>query len=200
MSRIIGCESLFLAPVTKDDATGTTFGAPKSVPSLISIDISDQTDNVTFYSDDRVEQVIPSFTGKEVTIELGYLTNELEGMISGNDFTDGVLTQTTVSNAGEFALMFRAPKSRGGAFSYVCLYKGVLSKEESKYKGKEDKMESSNVTLKGVFMPLVSNGKVSIKADSDDASPSPLIKTWFDKVPVVEDKGSTQASSQEKSK
>lgn len=200
MSRIIGCESLFLAPVTKDDATGTTFGAPKSVPSLISIDISDQTDNVTFYSDDRVEQVIPSFTGKEVTIELGYLTNELEGMISGNDFTDGVLTQTTVSNAGEFALMFRAPKSRGGAFSYVCLYKGVLSKEESKYKGKEDKMESSNVTLKGVFMPLVSNGKVSIKADSDDASPSPLIKTWFDKVPVVEDKSVTQASSQEKSK
>lgn len=184
MSRIIGCESLYIAKVTKDDAAGTTFGNPIPVPSLISIDISDQTENVVFYSDDAVEQVIPAFSGKEVSLELGYLTNELEAAISGNEFADGVLTQTTEAIASEYALMFRAPKSRGG-YSYVCLYKGVLSREESNYKGKEDSVESSNVTLSGVFMPLVSNGKVAIKADSDEDSPSELIDTWFTKVPVV---------------
>ena len=53
------------------------------------------------------------------------------------------------------------------------------------YKTKEDSVESSNVTLKGVFMPLTSNNKVYIKADSDAEQPSQLISTWFTKVPVV---------------
>ena len=106
-------------------------------------------------------------------------------MITGNEYADGVLTQSTNATAKEYALMFRAPKSKGG-FSYVCLYKGVLAKEESNYKTKEDSIESSNVTLKGVFMPLLSNGRVSIKADSDEESPSQLISKWFEKVPVKE--------------
>ena len=183
MSRIIGCEQLHIAEVTKDDLSGTTFGTPVPIPSLISIDITDNTENITFYSDNTTEQVIPSFSGKEVSLELGYLTNELEAMISGNEFVDGVLTQSIQATSKEYALMFRAPKSKGG-FSYVCLYKGVLAREESNYKTKEDSIESSNVTLSGVFMPLVSNGKVAIKADSDEEQPSALISTWFTKVPV----------------
>ena len=186
MSRIIGCEQLHIAKLTKDDASGVAYETPTAVPSLISIDIADQTENVTFYSDDTIEQVIPAFSGKEVTIELGYLTNELEALITGNDYTDGVLTQSNNAVASEFALMFKAPKSKGG-HSYVCLYKGVLAKEESNYKTKEDSIESSNVTLTGVFMPLLNNGKVSIKADSDDKSPSSLIGTWFTKVPMAEE-------------
>lgn len=197
MSRIIGCEQLHIAKVTKDDATGVTFEAPKAVPSLISIDIADQTENVTFYSDDTIEQVIPAFSGKEVTIELGYLTNELEAMISGNEYADGILTQTSNAVASEFAIMFRAPKSKGG-YSYVCLYKGVLAREEANYKTKEDSIESSNVTLSGVFMPLLNNGRVSIKADSDDKSPSPLIANWFTKVPVAEDASKLMAKKETK--
>lgn len=189
MSRIIGCEQLHIAEVKTDTLSGTTFGNPVAVPSLISIDIADQTENVTFYADDTIEQVIPAFSGKEVSIELGYLTNEIEAMITGNEYADGVLTQSTNAVAKEYALMFRAPKSKGG-FSYVCLYKGVLAKEESNYKTKEDSIESSNVTLKGVFMPLLSNGRVSIKADSDEQSPSPLIAKWFEKVPVKENASS----------
>lgn len=184
MSRIIGCEFLHIAEVTKDDLEGTTFGTPEPVPSLISISISDQSENVTFYSDNTIEQVIPSFTSKEVEIELGYLSNELEAKISGNEYKQGLFTQTTEAVSKNFALLFRAPKSKGG-FSYICLYKGVLSRDESSYKGKEDSIESSNVTLKGVFMPLISDGKVSVKADSDEDSPSELIANWFSKVPVA---------------
>lgn len=183
MSRIIGCEQLHIAEVLTDTLEGTTFGTPKAIPSLISIDISDQTENITFYSDNTTEQVIPSFSGKEVSIELGYLTNELEALISGNEYKNGLLTQSVNATAKEYALLFRAPKSKGG-YSYVCLYKGVLAREEANYKTKEDSIESSNVTLSGVFMPLVSNGKVSVKADSDEETPSTLIKNWFTKVPV----------------
>ena len=69
MSRIIGVRDLHIAKITQDNSEGTTYASPVKVPSLISIEIADNTENVTFYSDDVVEQVIPAFSGKEVTIE-----------------------------------------------------------------------------------------------------------------------------------
>lgn len=118
MSRIIGCQALHLAEVTKDDLEGVSFDTPKPIPSLVSIDISDNTESVSFYSDDTTEQVIQSFGGKEVSITLGYLSDELEAMITGNTYENGVFTQNANATAKEYALMFRAPLSKGG-FQYV---------------------------------------------------------------------------------
>lgn len=185
MSRIIGCQKLHIAPVESDNSEGTVFGTPKAVPALVSIDISDNSENVTFYSDDQVEQVIPSFSGKEVTITLGYLSDEIEAMISGNEYNKGVFVQKANAQAGEFAIMFRAPLSRGG-YQYVCLYKGVLARKEANYATKEDSIEGQTVTLSGVFMPLQSNDRVAIKADSTNVDPATqkLVTEWFTKVPV----------------
>lgn len=188
MSRIIGCKNLHIAEVTKDDASGTTWGNPEPIKSLISISISDQKENVTFYSDDSVEQVLPSFSSKEVTIELGYLNPELEAKISGNTYNKGIFTQSADATAKEFALLFEAPLSKGGTRK-ICLYKGVLAKNDSEFQGKQDSVESSNVTLTGVFMPLQSNSLVEIKADSNDSNltetEQALVKNWFTTVPVV---------------
>lgn len=183
MSRIIGCQQLHIAEVTKDDLTGATFGNPVPVPAVIGIDITDNTDNVTFYSDDSVEQVIPAFSGKEVTIELGYLSHEIESKISGNTFENGVFVQNANATAKEYALLFRAPLSKGG-YQYVCLYKGVLSRTEANYKTKEDSIEGQTVTLNGVFMPLVYNGNVAVKANSTDEEASTVISKWFTEVPL----------------
>lgn len=183
MSRIIGCQQLHIAEVTKDDLTGATFGEPKPVPAVIGVDITDNTDNVTFYSDDSVEQVIPAFSGKEVTIELGYLDHSIEALISGNTFENGVFVQNANATAKEYALLFRAPLSKGG-YQYVCLYKGVLSRTEANYKTKEDSIEGQTVTLNGVFMPLVYNGNVAVKANSTDVEASTVISKWFKEVPL----------------
>lgn len=183
MSRIIGVNGLHLAEVLTDTVSGATFGTPVSIPAVIGVDITDNSENVTFYSDDVVEQVIPAFSGKEVSVELGYLTHEVESMISGNTFADGVFIQNANVTAKEYALLFRAPLSRGG-FQYVCLYKGVLSRTESNYKSKEDSIEGQTVTLNGVFMPLQFNGNVAVKANSTDAGSEALIAKWFTEVPM----------------
>ena len=120
MARIIGVNSLHIAEVTSDTVSGTEFGTPKAVPSLISIDINDNTDSVTFYSDDTTEQVINAFAGKEVTITLGYISNELEAELSGNTYKNGVFIQNSNSETKNYAIMFRAPLSKGG-YQYVCL-------------------------------------------------------------------------------
>lgn len=186
MSRIIGCKNLHIAELTKDDATGVAWKAPVPVKSLISISITDQKENVTFYSDDTVEEVIPTFGSKEVSIELGYLTPEIEAMISGNTYEDGVYTQSANATGKEFALLFSAPLSKGGERK-VCLFKGVLGRDESAYQGKTESVESSNVTLSGVFMPLQYDGTVERRVETSDAKLTgegkALSDAWFTAVP-----------------
>lgn len=112
MSRIIGCEGLHFALLNSetDVAGGTpTWETPVAVPSLVAIDIKDNKETVEFYSDNKLEQVISAFSGKEVTIELGYITKEIEAMISGNRYEEGVYIQDANAVAGEIALMFKAP-------------------------------------------------------------------------------------------
>ncbi|MGL5718294.1 MAG: major tail protein [Paraclostridium sp.] len=189
MSRIIGCEGLHFALLTPEtDIAGgkPVWETPVAVPSLIGIDIADNKETVEFYSDNRLEQVISAFSGKEVSIELGYLSKEVESMISGNRYEEGVYIQDANAVAGEIALMFKAPLSRGG-FRYVCLYKGILAKDESNYKTKEDSVEGQTITLSGVFAPLASNGIPAIEVDDTDKSLTPaqrtMIEGWFTKVP-----------------
>ena len=189
MSRIIGVNSLHVAKMKTDGAEGATWDTPVKVPSVINVDITDNKENVTFYSDDVIEQVLPAFSGKEVTIELGYLSNELEALVSGNSYKNGVFIQSTDAIADNFALLFKAPKSKGGE-RYMCLYKGVLSKDEDNYQGKGENVESSNVTLTGVFMPLEYNNCPMVKIDTDDekldSAGKTLVQKWFTEVPLAE--------------
>ena len=186
MSRIIGCKNLHIAELVKDDATGVQWKTPVPVKSLISISITDQKENVTFYSDDTVEEVIPTFGSKEVSLELGYLTPEIEAMISGNTYENGIYTQSASATGKEFALLFSAPLSRGGERK-VCLFKGVLGRDESAYQGKTESVESSNVTISGIFMPLQYDELVERRVDTSDENLSQegktLAENWFVTVP-----------------
>lgn len=179
MARIIGCEKLTLFEVTQDDNTGAKFGTAIPVPSLMGIDIKDNNSTVTFYSDDQTEQVINAFTGKTVTITLGYLTNELEAVINGYEMVNGVLVQKKDALGKNYALAFKAPMSDGG-YQYVTLFKGVLAKASDSYKTKEDKVASQNISITGTFMPLTFNGMVSMKAcDTDKSVSKDTISNWF---------------------
>lgn len=192
MARIIGLRDLHICKLTKDDGgEKPTYDSAKKIPSLISMDIQDNTESVTFYSDDVAEQVIQAYAGKEVTIELGYLDNETEALISGNEYDaeSGVFTQKASAESPELALMFRAPKSKGGAFQYVVLYKGVLARESSNYKTKEQSAESQNIVLKGIFMPLAYNNAVSAKVDTDKGTNSTIVNGWFT-TPYIKDDAS----------
>ena len=181
MSRIIGCRDLHIAPLVSDTVGGqATYGNVARVPSLINISITDSVEQNKFYSDDSVEQSFSKTSGKEVTVELGYITNEIEALITGKEVDEnGVLIQKSSDAPKEIALMFRAPKSKGGAFRYICLYKGTLARTESEYATQEDGVESSNVTLTGTFIPLLSNGLMSATADSDDSNTEESVAAWF---------------------
>lgn len=185
MARIIGLKNLHYAVLTSDTASGVEYETPVRLESAISLEIQDNTEQVTFYSDDKVEEVINAFAGKEVTLELGYLPSELEAKITGNGYNaqTGIFSQNANAVAPEIALLFEAPKSNGSS-RYGVLYKGVFAIEGETYATQEDSVESQTVTLKGIFMPLTYNGKPSIKFDTDSkATNAAHIKAkWFEEV------------------
>lgn len=185
MSRIIGCRDLHIAELVEDLAGQTLakFKTPVRIPSLISISITDSVEQNKFFSDDSVEQAFSKTSSKEVTIELGYITNEIEALITGKTIdASGVLVQKSDDTPTEIALLFRAPKSKDGAFRYLCLYKGTLTRNESEYATQEEGIESSNITLTGTFVPLLCNGKMASIADSNDTGTETAIGEWFTKV------------------
>ena len=194
MSRIIGVRDLYFAKLTKDDNIGATWSTPERVPSLVNLSISDTVESSNFYSDDTVEQSFSKTSSKEVTIELGYMTTELEALVTGKTYEDGILIQGADDTPPEIAIMFRSPKSKGG-FRYTCLYKGTLARTESEYATQEDTVESSTVTLTGTFIPLSYNNKMGCVADSDtvfadDSSGTKAqalkvkLDAWFTRVPL----------------
>jgi phi13 family phage major tail protein len=194
MARVIGLKNLHYAILTSDTTEGVEYETPKRLESAINLDIQDNTEQVTFYSDDKVEQVINAYAGKEVTLELGYLPNELEAAITGNTYNSetGIFSQDVNAVAPEIALIFEAPKSNG-ASRYGVLYKGVFAVEGETYATQEDSVEGQTVKLKGVFMPLTYNGKPSAKLDTDSGASDDTAKNnWFKQV-VIEGKNDTRA-------
>lgn len=181
MARIIGCRDLHIAQLKTDPTSGKpTYMTPVRVPSLISISISDSVEQSKFYSDDSVEQSFSKTASKEVDIELGYLTNELEALITGKTLDEkGVLIQKGDDAPKELAILFRAPKSKDGAFRYMCLYKGTLARTESEYNTQEDAVESATVSLTGTFIQLLSTGQMAATADSDDEKTAEAVTAWF---------------------
>lgn len=195
MARVIGLKNLHYAVLTEDSSSAATYESPEKIESVISLDIQDNTEQVTFYSDDRVEQVINAYAGKEVTLELGFLPNELEAKLTGNSYnpTTGIFSQKADAVVPEIALIFEAPKSDGHS-RYVVLYKGVLAIDGENYATQEDTVEGQTVTLKGIFMPLVYNGKPSAKLDTDvSASDTTAKDNWFTEV-IVEGQNDTSGS------
>lgn len=199
MARVIGLKNLHYAILTSDTVEGVEYETPVRLESAVNLDIQDNTDQVTFYSDDKVEQVINAYAGKEVTLELGYLPNELEAAITGNTYNaeTGMFSQDVNAVAPEVALIFEAPKSNG-ASRYGVLYKGVFAVEGETYATQEDSVEGQTVTLKGIFMPLTFNGKPSAKLDTDVSATDATAKTnWFKQV-IVEGKNDTAGRSVKK--
>ena len=194
MSRIVGVRDLYVAKLKTDNSEGATWDTPIRVPSLVSLSISDTVEQSKFYSDDTVEQSFSKTSSKEVTIELGYLTTDLESIITGKEYEEGILLQGGDDAPPEIAIMFRSPKSKGG-FRYSCLYKGSLARTESEYATQEDTIESSTVTLTGTFISLAFNNKMGATADTDtvftdDANGTKAqalkakIDNWFTAVPL----------------
>lgn len=180
---LVGLEKLYYAKVTKDDATGVTFGTPIYLPGVKEIKISPKVNTEKLYAENQLWEQSTALDSVEVSINLADLTNaELADLLGHELATEGGI----IANADDFppyiALLHKANKSNGKA-RYSILYKGKLELPEDSAKTKEGKTDFQTPEVKATFQPLQNNGRWKYQVDSDDSTcPADIDTTFFTNV------------------
>ena len=72
-SRTCGCRDFYIAKITQNDATGYVAGTPVKLARAIKAKVDEKWTSEKIYSDDGTEEVINSYEGTEVELEVNAL-------------------------------------------------------------------------------------------------------------------------------
>ncbi|CEH28861.1 phage tail protein [Aneurinibacillus migulanus] len=163
----VGLKNLHYALLTKDDATGATYGAPKKIIGAITANISPSTNTETLYSDDGPSDVASALG--EITVELNVkdLPLDIQAELLGHTLgSDGVLLKNANDQAPYVAIGFESLKSNGKK-RFVWLYKGKFQPAEEEYQTKEDSPTFQTPTIEGTFVKREFDGNWQAVGDED---------------------------------
>lgn len=177
---LIGLDSLYVAQVTKDDATGTTYGTPQRIAGAINMKVTPSVDSQNVFADDAVQEIIQVFSQVDVEFEIAEMSNAIYKLLLGKTVNSAGVTY---DNAGDiapfFAIGFRAKKS-DGSYRYVWLYKGKFEISDEEFSTGSDKADFKTASVKGTFIKRVSDGKWRGRVDSNDPSVTgATTSAWF---------------------
>ncbi|MED4726991.1 phage tail protein [Aneurinibacillus migulanus] len=182
MARV-GLNDLHYAKLTKDDATGVTYGAPIRIVGAITANISPSTNTETLYADDGPSEVATALGEISVELNVKDLPLEVQADLLGHTLNDqGVLTKNADDQAPYVAIGFRSQKSNGKSI-FVWLLKGKFQPSEEEYQTKEDSPTFQTPTIEGSFVKREADGHWQFVGDEDATGFTKAIAdAWFTKV------------------
>ena len=124
VSSTVGFKNMVIAPVTKDDESGTTYGELQRVAGAIDASITPENNDpdVQYFDDVEGDVLYPD---PELTFSttLADLPLAIQEMIFSNKIDDnGVLIRAANDKPGYYAVGFMSEKANG-SYRYVWLYK-----------------------------------------------------------------------------
>ncbi|WP_432408639.1 major tail protein [Wukongibacter sp. M2B1] len=179
MARQIGLKDIYIAKLTKDDATDFTYDTPVKLERGITAKISPKISSEKLYSDDNLEEIVQIFDSIDVEIELNQLSLESRALLQGAKIVKGALLETRDDITPVLAMGFRSKKSNG-KYRYVWLYKGRFEMTSDEYETEADKVKAQSASLKGTFYARDNDGAYRLIMDEDatDADAT-TIANWF---------------------
>jgi phi13 family phage major tail protein len=176
---IIGLEKLYYSKITKDDATGLTFGNPVYLPGVKEIKVSPKSNTEKLYAENKLWDQSTSLQDVEVSVNLADLTNAQSADLLGQTIaTEGGVFASDDDIAPYVCLLYVANKSNGKK-RYGILYKGKMELPDDSAKGMEGKTDFQTPEMKATFQPLQNNGMWKYSVDEDDADCPTDISTKF---------------------
>lgn len=158
MARAIGVKNLYYAKLLTDPIDGgtPTYETPVRVPKLLKFGTSNNYTSYAFYSDDITEEAGESLQTETVSIELGYLTNQMKADILGYVYDEKGRLMTSASvTQPSVALLYEISLSDGTS-DYRVIYNCRLKQTEVENTTQGDSIESADVVLEGTAIPLKS--------------------------------------------
>lgn len=170
------------APLTKDDATGVTYGPPKAIPGIEQASINPKVATGTLYGDGVIRDERSKLTGATIGIDINKLPTEDRAIILGNTVgTDGVITETPDDEPIELAIGWEVELT-GGDSEFVWFLKCKAQPLNENVEQTTENIKFSNNTITFTAMPREFDNDIRKFADTTMTSFTGK-DTWFDTVP-----------------
>ena len=153
----------------------------------IKAKIDEKRTSEKIYSDDSPEDVINSYEGTDVELEVNALAPQDRAMLFGQLYENGFLVKSSEDQAPEVAIGWRE-RRLNGKYEFHWLYAGKFAEgisEESQTK--EGKLSPTTKTIKGSFYERNLDNRYQISVDesnllAENTDAKTAIENWFAKV------------------
>lgn len=186
-SRTCGFKDCYVARVTQNTVAGYVAEKPIKLARAIKGKIDEKWTSEKIYSDDGTEEVINSYEGTDVELEVNALAPQDRAYIFGQLYENGFLVKSADDKAPELALGWRERKLNG-KYEFRWLYTGKFAEGISEEaQTREGKLSPTTKTIKGSFYERSLDNDYEISVDESnlvtaDTDAATAIKDWFSKV------------------
>lgn len=181
-------KDIYIAVVTKNDATGYTADTPIKLGRAISAKVTVKKNVDKTRSDDSVEEVIESDEGTEIEFDVNKLSMEQKAILRGATLKNGMLIYNKDDRAKEVAIGWRA-RNTNGKYEFVWHYCGKFNGGWTEdYETEQDKIKTQTAKMKGTFYAREKDGNTHVEVDESyliesNSDAKSAIQAWFTKVP-----------------
>ena len=181
-SRTCGLKDFYIALVQSNTATAYAAGTPVKLARAIKAKIDEKWTSEKIYSDDNTEEVITSYEGTDVELEINALAPQDRVILFGQLYEKGFLRKSSDDRAPEVAVGWRERKLNGK-------FAEGISEEAST---KEGKLSPTTKSIKGSFYERSIDNLYEVSVDesnlvAEDTDAATAIKDWFSKVQEAPD-------------
>lgn len=180
------------AGVQSNTATAYTAGTPVKLARAIKAKIDEKWTSEKIYSDDNTEEVITSYEGTDVELEINALAPQDRVILFGQLYEKGFLRKSSDDRAPEVAVGWRERKLNG-KYEFKWLYVGKFAEGISEEAStKEGKLSPTTKSIKGSFYERSIDNLYEVSVDesnlvAEDTDATTAIKDWFSKVQEAPD-------------
>ncbi len=186
-SRTCGCKDYYIALVKQNTATGYVADIPVKLARAIKMKLDEKWSSEKIYSDDGTEEVINSYEGTEVEIEVNALAPQDRALLFGQLYENGFLVKSSDDKAPEIAIGWRERKLNG-KYEFKWLYAGKFAEGISEEANtKEGKLSPTTKSIKGTFYERNLDNEYEISVDESNlidtyTDAKTAVANWFSKV------------------
>lgn len=186
-SRTCGCKDIYVAKVTQNTASEYATEPPKKLARTIKVKVDEKWTSEKIYSDDGTEEVINSYEGTDIELEINALAPQDRQDVFGQLYEDGYLVKSSDDIAPEVAIGWRERKLNG-KYEFKWLYVGKFAEGISEEaKTKEGKLDPTTKSIKGSFYERSKDNRYEISVDESNlleehTNAKKAIAEWFSKV------------------
>ena len=191
-SRTCGCRDFYIAKLTQNDAKAYVAETPVKLARAIKAKVDEKCSSEKIYSDDGTEEVINSYEGTEIELEVNALAPQDRQILFGQLYENGFLVKTADDKAPEVAVGWRERKLNG-KYEFKWLYVGKFAEGISEEAStKEGKLSPTTKSIKGSFYERSIDNLYEVSVDesnivAEDTDAATAIKDWFSKVQEAPD-------------